>query len=175
MTLSYEGITLRAVEPEDLELFYIWENNESLWSQSNTLVPFSKFTLKRYIDNSHKSIYETGQLRLMIDLRDENKTIGTIDLFDFDHFHSRAGLGILIADESYRHKGYASMAMKCIINYAFVTLRLHQLWCNILESNKESLALFQKHGFNVCGQKKEWVKADNGYISELILQLINNL
>jgi len=175
MTLSYEGITLRAVEPEDLELFYIWENNESLWSQSNTLVPFSKFTLKRYIDNSHKSIYETGQLRLMIDLRDENKTIGTIDLFDFDHFHSRAGLGILIADEHYRHKGYASMAMKCVINYAFVTLGLHQLWCNILESNKESLALFEKHGFSVCGQKKEWVKADKGYANELILQLISSL
>jgi len=175
MTLSYEGITLRAVEPEDLELFYIWENNESLWSQSNTLVPFSKFTLKRYIDNSHKSIYETGQLRLMIDLRDENKTIGTIDLFDFDHFHSRAGLGILIADEHHRHKGYASMAMKCIINYAFTTLRLHQLWCNILESNKESLALFEKHGFNICGRKKEWVKADDGYTGEFFLQLINNL
>jgi diamine N-acetyltransferase len=175
MTLSYEGITLRAVEPGDLELFFLWENNESLWSHSNTLVPFSKFTLKRYIDNSHKSIYETGQLRLMIDLKDKTKTIGTVDLFDFDHYHSRAGLGILIAEEEYRHKGYASMAMTCTIKYAFMTLRLHQLWCNILESNKESLALFERHGFNVCGQKREWVKDGKGYSNELMLQLINNL
>jgi diamine N-acetyltransferase len=174
MTLSDEGLTLRAVEPEDLELFYLWENNDVLWSHSNTLSPFSRFALKRYIDNSHKSIFETGQLRLMIELNEEKRTIGTIDLFDFDHFHSRAGLGILIADEADRHKGNASVAMSCIIRYAFYTLHLHQLWCNIRETNKESLALFEKHGFKICGRKTEWLKTENGYSDELILQLINN-
>jgi diamine N-acetyltransferase len=173
MILSFEGISLRAVEPEDLELLYLWENNDTLWSQSNTLVPFSKFTLKRYIDNSHKSLFETGQLRLMIDLSDEKKTIGTIDLFDFDHFHGRAGLGILIASEDDRHKGYATMAMSCIIKYAFTTLQLHQLWCNILETNKQSLALFEKSGFTICGKRKEWIKSENIYLDEYMLQLIN--
>ena len=174
MTLTCEAINLRAVEPEDLELFYLWENNESQWSHSNTLTPFSKFTLKRYISDSHKSIYETGQLRLMIELRDEKRTIGTIDLFDFDHFHSRAGLGILIADEADRKKGYASMAMTCIIKYAFETLQLHQLWCNILSTNEKSLALFERHGFKICGRKTGWVKTPGGYTDELMLQLINN-
>ena len=107
--MKYEKISLRALEPEDLELLYEWENNDSYWELSNTFSPFSKYTLKRYLENSHKNIYETGQLRLMIDLIDEKKTIGTIDLFDFDPFHKRAGLGILIAPDTYRRKGYASM------------------------------------------------------------------
>jgi diamine N-acetyltransferase len=171
--MKYEKIKLRALEPEDLELLYEWENNDSYWVISNTVSPFSKYTLKRYMENSHKSIYETGQLRLMIDLSEEKKTIGTIDIFDFDPFHNRAGIGILIADEAQRKKGYASMSLKCLIDYCFKTLQLHQLYCNILANNSESIELFKKVGFSESGIKKEWVKTTDGYLDEYTFQLIN--
>lgn len=171
--MKYQDIRLRALEPEDLELLYNWENNNSWWIISNTVAPFSKYTLKRYIRNSHKSIYETGQLRLMIELITGNQTIGTIDIFDFDPFHNRAGIGILIAEEEQRRKGYASMALKCLIDYCFRTLQLHQLWCNILANNHESIDLFQKLGFVQIGVKKDWVKTADGYLDEYMFQLIN--
>lgn len=170
--MKYEKVKLRALEPEDLELLYEWENNSSYWVISNTITPFSKFTLKRYMKNSHKTIYETGQLRLMIELFAEKTTIGTIDIFDFDPFHRRAGIGILIADEANRRKGYASMSLKCLINYCFHTLQLHQLYCNILANNCESMDLFKKHGFVEAGVKKEWVKTSDGFVDEFMFQLI---
>jgi len=172
--MKYQDVRLRAIEPEDLELLYNWENNNSWWIISNTVAPFSKYTLKRYIRNSHKSIYETGQLRLMIDLISGNQTIGTIDIFDFDPFHNRAGIGILIAEEEQRRKGYASMALKCLTDYCFRTLQLHQLWCNILANNSESIELFQKLGFVQIGVKKEWVKTADGYLDEHMFQLVND-
>ena len=171
--MKYKEIRLRALEPEDLELLYNWENNNSYWLISNTLSPFSKFTLKRYLENSHKNIYETGQLRLMIDLIKEKVTIGTIDIFDLDPFHKRAGLGILIADETYRRKGYASMALTCLIEYCFKTLQLHQLYCNILTNNCESMDLFKKQGFIQTGIKKEWINSSDGYLDEYMFQLID--
>ncbi|MFZ0473375.1 MAG: GNAT family N-acetyltransferase, partial [Bacteroidales bacterium] len=79
MILESDIVRLRAVEPEDLELLYTWENEEANWKQSNTLVPYSRYTLKRYIANSHKSLFETGQLRLMIDVTSGKRTVGTID------------------------------------------------------------------------------------------------
>lgn len=170
--MKFEKIILRALEPEDLELLYEWENNVSYWVISNTVTPFSKFTLKRYLKHSHKNIYETGQLRLMIELIGEKKTIGTIDLFDFDPFHKRAGIGILIADETQRRKGYASMALKCLIQYCFTTLQLHQLYCNILANNTESIDLFEKLGFVRIGIKKEWIQTADGYLDEFMFQLI---
>jgi diamine N-acetyltransferase len=172
--MKFEKIKLRALEPEDLELLYEWENNDSYWVISNTVAPFSKYTLKRYMENSHKSIYETGQLRLMIDLHEEKKTIGTIDIFDFDPFHKRAGIGILIADESQRKKGYASMALRCLIHYCFKTLQLHQLYCNILANNIESIELFMKAGFTLAGIRKEWINSPEGYVDEHNFQLIND-
>jgi len=170
--MKYLEISLRALEPEDLELLYEWENNLSYWVISNTLTPFSKFTLKRYLKNSHKNIYETGQLRLMINHTADKMTIGTIDIFDFDPFHKRAGVGILIADENYRKKGYASMSLKCLADYCFKTLQLHQLYCNILGNNCESMELFKKQGFVQCGIKKEWINTSDGYFDEYMFQLI---
>lgn len=171
--MEYKSIKLRAMEPEDLELLYDWENDENYWDISNTIVPFSKYTLKRYLENSHKNVYETGQLRLMIDLKDDNSTIGTIDIFEFDPFHKRAGIGILIADEINRGKGYGSMSLVCLKNYCFNTLKLHQLYCNIMADNARSIHLFKKHGFEETGIRKEWILTDNGYVNVCIFQLIN--
>ena len=109
----------------------------------------------------------------MIDYLPDNVSIGSIDIFDFDPYHLRAGLGILIADEKYRRKGLAFMSLTCIIDYCFKNLRLHQLFCNILADNLESIQLFSKLGFTRAGIKKEWIKIPEGYIDEYIFQLIN--
>jgi diamine N-acetyltransferase len=170
--MKYENIKLRALEPEDLELLYEWENDDNYWLISNTSSPFSKYTLKRYIENSHKSIYETGQLRFMIEHIEDKIAIGTIDIFEFDSFHKRAGIGILIANEAYRQKGYAFMSLTCLIKYCFGTLQLHQLYCNILATNKESLDLFKKLGFTETCIKRDWILTSKGYVDELTLQLI---
>jgi diamine N-acetyltransferase len=174
-SLKYEEIALRAVEPEDLELLYKWENNIELWVVSNTITPYSRFTLKRYIENSHKTIFETGQLRLMICLTDSGEAIGAIDLFDFDPYHRRAGVGILIASDEHRRKGYATMAMKALINYCFSVLQLHQIYCNIPATNSASIDLFKSLGFLLIGNKKDWISHDDKYLDEYILQLIRQV
>jgi len=172
-------IVLRALEPSDIELLYEWENDSETWKVSNTIVPYSKYILKKYLENSHLDIYQTKQLRLMIDLKDKKdgkaKSIGTVDLFDFDPYHNRAGVGILIGDKSERKKGFATITLKNLIDYAFHTLQLHQIYCNILTDNKDSLSLFQKHGFELIGEKKEWIKMPGKFMGEYILQLINPL
>jgi len=42
-------IRLRALEPEDLEILYAWENDMNIWHLSNTLIPFSKSTLNNIL------------------------------------------------------------------------------------------------------------------------------
>lgn len=171
--LVNDKVTLRAVEADDVELLYKWENDEETWEVSHTLVPFSKFILAIYIKNSDKDIYETKQLRLMIDSK-EGKTVGAIDLFDFEPYHSRAGLGLLIHNEQDRHKGYASAALELMLDYCFDKLRFHQLYVNIEAGNEGSLSLFKKFGFEICGIKKEWLLTDSGWKDEVLLQLIKS-
>ncbi len=65
----------------------------------------------------------------------------------------RAGIGILIKDEKDRNKGIGTEALQLLINYCFIHLNLHQLYCNISEDNKASIKLFKKQGF--C---EDWIE-----------------
>ena len=47
--LSNDNVTLRAIEPEDIDLLYTWENDPEIWEVSHTLVPYSKYILALYI------------------------------------------------------------------------------------------------------------------------------
>ncbi len=171
--LKGEKIYLRALEPNDVNILYKWENETSVWHLSNTVSPFSKYVLEQYVQNSHLDIYTTKQLRLIICDKTE-KTIGCIDLFDFDPKNLRAGIGILIAEEPEKQKGYATEALQLLIAYCFEVLNLHQLYCNINTDNTISLSLFQKQGFIVTGTKKQWNKSVLGWKDECFLQLLKN-
>jgi diamine N-acetyltransferase len=179
MKLTGSQLLLRAIEPADIDLLYAWENDTRFWKVSNTLVPFSRQVLKQYLESAHLDIYTTKQLRLLIDelpssanASKQSTSIGCIDLFDFDPTHMRAGIGILIANEHDRRKGHASEALELLINYCFQHLHLHQLYCNITVNNEASILLFRKHGFEITGVKKHWIREGNTFEDELLLQLI---
>ena len=123
--LRGENIHLRALEEEDLIFLYEIENNEDLWEVSNTSTPFSKFILKNYLENSHLDIYEAKQLRLVICKNDSKDPIGFLDFFDFDPYHKRAGIGIMII-QSEQNKGFATESLELAISYAFSYLQLHR-------------------------------------------------
>jgi len=172
--LKGKQIQLRAIEPNDTDHIHKWENDTDIWNLSNTLTPFSRFVIKQFIDNAHLDIFQSKQVRLMIDEINSNKPIGTIDLFDYDPLHKRAGIGILIADKENRSKGYASEALDLLINYCFTMLQLHQLYCNITTDNTESINLFTKKGFQLIGIKKDWLIFDKETKDEAMYQLINS-
>jgi diamine N-acetyltransferase len=174
-SLTGKNVMLRALEPDDVDLLYAWENDTTIWNVSNTLAPFSRFQIEEFVLNGQHDIFSTKQLRLMIDLVGSTlteKSVGTIDLFDFDPVHFRAGVGVLIR-EQYRQRGYGLQAMNLLIHYAFGTLRLHQMYCNIAPDNLSSLGLFEQLGFARCGIKKDWVREGKGWQEEWMFQLIS--
>jgi len=172
--LKSENLILRAIEPSDVEILFAWENNRELWYVSNTLTPVSRFVLEQYVLSAQQDIYTAKQLRLMIDKTDETgkATIGSIDLFDFDPSHKRAGIGVMII-KSEQKKGYASEALDVMIRYCFNTLHLHQVYCNIEVDNTASLNLFKKYGFSVVGTKRDWLAQKDKWKDEILLQLLN--
>jgi diamine N-acetyltransferase len=171
------NLLLRAPEPADIDIIFRWENDTRIWHLGNTLTPYSKFAIEQFVFNTDNDIFASKQLRLMIDWHSaetDNTTVGTIDLFDFDPQNKRAGIGILI-DESSRRKGFALEAINLLSEYCFKTLNLHQLYCNIEQSNLESISLFRKTGFISCGIKKEWLLREGQWTDELMFQLINRI
>lgn len=167
--LENEIIRLRALEPEDLDRLYRWENNPELWRVGNTLSPYSRYIIKEYIRESHRNIFELKQLRLMIELRSTAATIGTVDLYDFEPYHRRAAVGILL-DPLFQGNGFAVETMNIIEEYAFSFLKLHQLYVHIPADNADSRALFTRCGFTITGTMKDWITTENGYSDVIMMQ-----
>ena len=170
--LANDKLRLRALEPEDLELLYHWENDSELWKVGSTLAPYSRYILKEYIVESGRSIYETHQLRFMIEDRGTSKAIGLVDLYDFEPHPNRAGCGIML-DRRYQRMGFALEVMRILIEYAFSFLKLHQLYAHIPIDNKPSEKLFSRCGFEKVGKLRDWIQTPKGYSDVIVMQLIN--
>jgi diamine N-acetyltransferase len=170
--LSGKNISLRALEPSDADLLYKWENDPLVWKVSGTIAPYSLHVLEQYIISAQQDIYTAKQLRLVIQKNGDGPAIGAIDLFDFDPHHLRAGMGIMIADELEKRKGYASEALELLIPYCFDLLHLNQVYCNVGKDNEASIKLFMKFGFEITGIKKQWNRNGKDFEDEYLMQLL---
>lgn len=168
------NLRIRAVEPEDTQIIYDWENDPEIWRVGNTFSPVSLFAIEQFVLNFNQSIYQSNQMRMMIDIIEENGNhtcIGTIDIFDFDSVSKRAAIGILI-DKAFRNKGYATRTLNLIIDYCENILMLNQVYCNIFEDNELSIKLFTNAGFVKCGVLKKWTLKNKTWFDEIIMQKI---
>lgn len=170
MSTTKHNIRLRALEPSDLELLYLWENDPEVWRVSGTLSPISRERLACFIEEQNYDLYATRQMRLIIEA--EGAIVGSIDIFDFDPQHRRFGIGILIYQESDRRNGYAKEAIETVVEYGRNTLNLKQIWANIAIDNIASIALFESCGFSKCAHRKEWINRGGEFIDEVEYQLI---
>jgi diamine N-acetyltransferase len=183
--IAGDTVRLRALEPSDVELLYGWENDTRLWNVSETTAPYSRETLRQFIENQQYDIYHTRQLRLVIctlggspvemdDTRVEigGTPVGMIDLFDFDPRNLRAGVGVVICDEASRRLGYASEALELLCDYTHNTLYLRQLYSTVAVDNTASVQLFRSQGFTEVGTLRDWSRGESGWRDEYLFQKV---
>jgi diamine N-acetyltransferase len=168
--LKGPNIFLRPIEPSDATKILIWENNPDNWKVSGTESPYSMHGILEYI-NSIQNFRQCGELRLMICLQKNKEAIGTLDLFEANFKHGRAGVGILIAEETERNKGYAKESLTLLEEYAGKFLGFKNLFAHVLEDNLSSISLFESANFEFVGTKKEWFFDNGKWINEKMFQL----
>ena len=110
MLKSNQNVRLRQPSIKDLDDLLDWENDILKIDHTDVPVFYTRDQMVIYL-NSTQDPFVNGQVRYMITLDD--KSIGYIDLYDFDLVHSRAGVGIFM-DKKFRKKGIANKALKNI-------------------------------------------------------------
>jgi diamine N-acetyltransferase len=168
--LAGEKVRLRALEPGDVELLYGWENDTRLWEVSGTVAPFSRETLRQFIENQQYDIYHTHQQRFVICALTDDTPLGMIDLFDFDPRKLRAGIGVVICDQEARRRGYAAEALRLLCDYAREAIYLHGLYATVAVDNPASVQLFRSCGFTQSGILRDWSRDGDGWCDEYMFQ-----
>ena len=138
-----------------------------MWADSDTHNPLSRHELRQYIENSTGDIYRDGQLRLIIEgceiapISDtqyplsDTRTLGCIDLFDFDARNRKAAIGMYIAPEA-RGKGVGKQAVQELLDYAFGFLHLRMVYAIISVNNVSCSHIYEQMGFIPSSILKAW-------------------
>lgn len=162
-------VRLRAMEPEDLDMLYAMENDDTLWQVGNTNVPYSRYVLHDYIASATNDIYADGQVRLVV-IAPSDETVGLVDVVNFSAAHRRAEVSIVIRSDC-RRRGYALSALTQVASYALRVLHLHQLYAVIAASNEASLRLFAAAGYKQEATLRDWLYDGRDYTDARVVQL----
>ncbi|MDR0976895.1 MAG: GNAT family N-acetyltransferase [Prevotellaceae bacterium] len=170
--LHGEQVYLRAVEPEDLEFLYKLENDPDLWNVGNFIVPYSRYAIKQFIEQTKNDLFADTQLRLMIVRTADDTVMGVADLCNFQPKHSHAEVGIAL-QQGFCGAGHGREALHLLCHYAFGFLNLHQLTAHVLVDNTVSRHLFTSCGFVECGLLRQWASVGDRYEDVVLMQRLN--
>jgi diamine N-acetyltransferase len=164
------NLKLRKIEPSDLPFLYQWDNDATMWADSDTHNPLSRHDLHQYIENTTGDIYRDGQLRLIIEESQlsalnsqlstlnsqlSTKVVGCIDLFDFDARNRKAAIGMYIAPHA-RGNGVGKQAVQLLLDYAFGHLQLRMLYAIISVHNTPCSHIYEQMGFTASSVLQDW-------------------
>ena len=161
---------LRAIEPEDLDLMYIVENDPEVCRYSCTTVPLSRYALRRYIEESGGDLYRDSQVRMTIMDAATGAPCGFLDITDLDVAHRRAQVGIVLVPEA-QGRGIATGALAEAALYAR-SQGLHQLYAIVAEENARARNLFLRSSYKEVAVLPQWLCSDGRYMDAVLYQQI---
>ena len=166
-----DNVRLRALEPSDADLLFACENNTDTWEAGDRRWPVSLSDVKSLIEHSDLDVWQTRQVRFMIDSLSDGVSVGCIDIFDFDPLNMHCSLGVLIEPGS-RGNGYATEAVALVEAFARDVLFAHSVAVTIAADNAPSLALFLAAGYERAGVLRQHLRRGRRFIDEVLLQKV---
>ncbi len=169
MQTSSSTIALRALEPDDVDCLYLWENDAEMWRYGAVRAPYSRHQIWEYINSYDADPFHCGQLRLMITV--DSQRAGVIDLYDIDSRNRNAFVGIMICP-AMRRKGIGAEALSKLMQFCRTNLALNSLGAFVGAYNSASNALFQCAGFSLAGTLPKWLWQPGGKFHDAVLYTV---
>ncbi|MDA3809198.1 MAG: GNAT family protein [Spirochaetaceae bacterium] len=166
--ISGEKVYLSPVNPDDYEIFGTWINDLSIscgtgGSSGNYSLAKEKETLEKLASEGHNYA--------IIDNSD-NTVLGISSLFDIDHLHRKAEMGIFIGDKNNHNKGYGKEAIELILSYGFKVLNLHNIMLKVFSFNKNAIEAYKKSGFNEFGRRHESFQINGKLYDDVYMEIL---
>lgn len=147
--MSTEIIRIRPLEKEDLSFIHDLDNDANImryWFEE----PYEAFM--ELVDLYNKHIHDQSERRFIIDKGGES--LGLVELIEIDYVHRRAEFQIII-DPKHQGMGYATLATRLAMEYAFCVLNLYKLYLVVDNENAKAIHIYKKMGFEVEGVLKQ--------------------
>jgi len=152
--LSNGKILLRQLQDTDKQaVFDIYSDEES--AKLDDWVPFKTIEeASTLIDQSKKNFSDKTELRYGIEDLSRKCLIGTCGIFGFDDWNKKCMIYYQV-HHSERNKGFASSAVKLLVNFIFEKLSANRIEAYVTPGNTSSIRVLEKNGFQNEGILRE--------------------
>ena len=155
-TTSPFGI-LRTIQPEELTLMLSWRNAPSVRANMYTQ---HEITLDEHLSWWHRMQLRSDQQYFMFECN--NAALGIVAFNDIDVTNKNASWAFYASPNA--PNGTGSKMEFLALDYAFNTISLHKLCCEVLAFNAPVVKLHQKFGFKIEGILREQFETTNGFV-----------
>jgi [ribosomal protein S5]-alanine N-acetyltransferase len=105
--------------------------------------------------------------------KENNKLIGTISLFQVMRGSLQSAVIGYFLDHHHNGKGYATEAIKALVDYAFEELHLHRIEAGVMPRNLPSQRVLEKAGFHREGIARKNVNINGIWEDHQVLAILN--
>lgn len=165
--IKTERLIIRLAEPEDAEDIFSYrsdfaENKYQGW------FPDSVEEVRDYISNMPETMDITDLcFQFTIILVDENRLIGDMGIIFTNHKHMQAEIGCTL-HKDYQKKGYATEALRAMVDYLFETLDKHRIIASVDPRNTASIQLIERLGFRKEAHFKQSYYLRGDWVDDII-------
>jgi diamine N-acetyltransferase len=146
--LKGDRIFLRLVEHNDAAMILSWEKTDELLNITEFDSLPSIQLMERLIDEQ-RNVFESGQIRFVVCLKESNVPIGLVDLYNIDFITEKGEIGIVIVNEKNRKQGYAGEVLRLFHKHAHDVLAVQCIFARVEKGNTASNALFRSLGYEL--------------------------
>jgi RimJ/RimL family protein N-acetyltransferase len=170
--LKGERVILRAIERDDLEAMWAWNNNlqTEVLGGGDPPMPQSLASVQAGFEAEAAKGERNTQFAIELDAR----LIGVVALHRFDATARVCELGIVIGDPNSRGKGYGRDALRTVLAYAFRYLNLHKVYLRVNGTNERAIRAYQAAGFTEEGRLRQHVWNDGQHIDLVYMGVLRD-
>ncbi|HEY2020499.1 spermidine N1-acetyltransferase [Paraburkholderia sp.] len=135
-------LSLRPLERTDLRFVHEVNNDAKImryWFEE----PYETFSELSQLYDEH--VHDLRERRFVA-IDNKGATVGLVELIELDYIHRRGEFQIIIAPHA-QGRGYASIATRLAIDYAFSVLNMRKLYLIVDKSNAAAIHVYEKCGF----------------------------
>lgn len=154
ITLRTTRLLLRPLREHDLPTVFAMRSDPEVTRYWSSAPWQSMAEAEAWYAKTSALVAEGSAARWSITRADDPTMIGDCTVFHIDRDNRRGEIGYALARAHWGH-GYATEAMRAVIEHAFGTLDLRRLEADIDPANAASARVLQRLGFSLEGRLRE--------------------
>lgn len=170
--LVTERLILRPIEKKDADAIFSYRS-DSITNKYQGWIPRSLDDVHEFINKvaPEINILDTW-FQFVIIRNDSNEIIGDVGIHFLNTDKKQVEIGCTL-NKDYHGKGYATEALRQIIDYLFSKLNKHRIIASLDPGNTSSIKLVERLGFRKEAHFKESILINGEWVDDLVYAVLN--